>query len=70
MKIFYFYFTIFADGEDSEEDTLKFELKVKCTKKPNAAKDVPVPNDLALNNHKGIFYIYIKLDGCFEGSAA
>lgn len=49
-----FLFVILTDGEDSEEDTLKFELKVKCTHKPNAPKDVPVPHDAALNNHKGM----------------
>lgn len=58
----FLFFTILADGEDNEEDTLKFELKVKCTKKPNPSKDTPVPHELALNNHKGIFYIYINLE--------
>lgn len=29
------------DGEETEEDTLKFELKVKCTRKVNASKEMP-----------------------------
>lgn len=41
-----------ADGEHSEEDTLKFELKVSCTRKPNAPKDGPVPAELAYSNDK------------------
>lgn len=44
-----------VDAEDTEEDTLKFELKIKCSRKPNAPKDVPLPPDLAYNNRKGMF---------------
>ncbi|XP_054715003.1 DNA-directed RNA polymerases I and III subunit RPAC1-like [Uloborus diversus] len=36
----------------TEEDTIQFELKVKCSRKPNIPKDSSVPDDKAFNHAK------------------
>ena len=38
--------------EGTPEDTLVFELKVKCKRNPHAAKDAMDPDDLYID-HKG-----------------
>ncbi|XP_021003131.1 DNA-directed RNA polymerases I and III subunit RPAC1 isoform X2 [Parasteatoda tepidariorum] len=38
------------DDQGTEEDTLTFELKVKCTKKPNTPKDILVVNETTCNH--------------------
>ncbi|XP_063300246.1 DNA-directed RNA polymerases I and III subunit RPAC1 [Pelobates fuscus] len=38
------------DAEGTEIDTLQFELKVKCTRNPQASKDSSDPNELYLNH--------------------
>lgn len=35
-----------ADSDGSPEDTVEFELKVKCTKNPQAPKDATTPDEL------------------------
>ncbi|KFM79079.1 DNA-directed RNA polymerases I and III subunit RPAC1, partial [Stegodyphus mimosarum] len=40
------------DDKVTEEDTLVFELKVKCTRKSNATKDVCAPDNLMYNHSK------------------
>ncbi|CAG0879592.1 unnamed protein product [Darwinula stevensoni] len=40
-----------GDEDGTPEDTLEFELKVKCTKNPNASQDATSSDDL-YNNHK------------------
>ena len=42
-----------GDSEGTAEDTLEFELKIKCTKNPNAPKDATDPADL-YRNHEGL----------------
>merc|ERR1712227_33204 len=36
--------------EGTSEDTLEFELKIKCTKNPNAAKDATDPDELYIDH--------------------
>lgn len=40
------------DGADTEEDTLKFELKVKCSRKLGATKDNSIPDETSCVNSK------------------
>ncbi|XP_063957877.1 DNA-directed RNA polymerases I and III subunit RPAC1-like [Lytechinus pictus] len=39
-----------GDETGSEEDTIEFQLKVKCTKNPNASKDATDPDELYKNS--------------------
>ncbi|XP_075223043.1 RNA polymerase I and III subunit C isoform X2 [Lycorma delicatula] len=39
------------DAEATDQDTLQFELKVKCSRNSNAPADSTDPNDLYVNNH-------------------
>uniref|UniRef100_A0A5F8GN81 DNA-directed RNA polymerases I and III subunit RPAC1 n=1 Tax=Monodelphis domestica TaxID=13616 RepID=A0A5F8GN81_MONDO len=39
-----------GDEDGTEIDTLQFQLKVKCTRNPQAAKDSSDPNELYLNH--------------------
>ena len=41
-----------GDNEGTAEDTLEFELKVRCRRNTSAAKDVTDPDELYLH-HKG-----------------
>lgn len=43
-----------ADAEPTEQDTLEFELKIKCTWNGNAPKDATHPDEL-YRNHNGMF---------------
>lgn len=40
-----------GDEEGSSEDTLQFQLTVRCTKNPNAPKDATEPEDLYQHHH-------------------
>nr|CAD7576256.1 unnamed protein product [Timema californicum] len=44
------------DEDGTEQDTLEFELKVKCTWNTNAHKDTTNPDDLYRNNNGTAFY--------------
>ena len=45
-----FYISV-SDEEDATEDTVvELELKVKCTKNPNASKEATDPEELYLNS--------------------
>ena len=44
-------FYLLDDLEGTPEDTLEFELKVKCRKNPNAAKDATDPHELYLDHN-------------------
>jgi len=41
-----------GDEEGTEIDTLQFQLKIKCSRNPQAAKESSDPNELYFN-HKG-----------------
>ena len=38
-----------GDENGTPEDTLEFQLKIKCTKNPNAPKDATDPDELYKN---------------------
>jgi DNA-directed RNA polymerase I and III subunit RPAC1 len=43
---------LLGDEDGTEQDTLEFQLKVKCSWNPNALKDSTNPEDL-YKDHKG-----------------
>ena len=53
-----------TEPEVREDDTLKFELKIKCIKNKSAPKDVSDPEELYINSKGGrlffllLFFIY------------
>ena len=48
-----FIFISSGDENGSPEDTLEFQLKIKCTKNPSAPKDATDPDEL-YKNTKGM----------------
>ncbi|XP_063235462.1 DNA-directed RNA polymerases I and III subunit RPAC1 isoform X2 [Bacillus rossius redtenbacheri] len=44
------------DEDGTEQDTLEFELKIKCTKNPNAPKDSKNPDDIYKNANGTAYY--------------
>ena len=57
-----FYISV-SEEEDATEDTVvELELKVKCTKNPNASKEATDPEELYLNS-RGMYCLinYCKL---------
>ena len=39
-------FSLTGDTEGTDQDTIEFQLKVKCSKNPNAPKDSSDPDEL------------------------
>jgi len=52
MYLYLFFFFFLGDEDGTDQDTLEFQLKVKCTWNPNAPKDSTNPDDL-YKDHKG-----------------
>lgn len=52
-----------ADAEPTEEDTIQFDLKVKCTRNPK--HDATDPDDL-YRDHKGIAVVIQMYIGCIN----
>lgn len=48
-----FDFKMPEDEESTEDNVVEFELKIKCTRNPNASKEATNPDDLYIN-HKGV----------------
>ena len=44
---------ITGQNDETADDTLVFELKVKCKKNPSAAKDATDPSELYVNHRGG-----------------
>jgi hypothetical protein len=49
-----------GDEDGTEQDTLEFQLKVKCTWNTNAAKDSTNPDDI-YKDHKSEFPCYVSV---------
>ena len=56
-----FNFKTSEDEESTEDNVIEFELKIKCTRNPNASKEATDPDDLYIN-HKGSILLLFFVD--------
>ena len=52
-----FNFKTTGNEESTEDNVIEFELKIKCTRNPNASKDASDPDELYVN-HKGEILLF------------
>ena len=50
IKLYILILSFVGDSEGSAEDTIEFELKVKCKKNPHAAKDATSHDELYIDH--------------------
>lgn len=56
-----FNFKTTGNEESTEDNVIEFELKIKCTRNPNASKDASDPDELYIN-HKGEILLFIEIN--------